>query len=114
VQPYLLNDLRGKKWRKQETVAVRVPTQNQLADMAALRKAVEAANQYMAALHPASVKTAIKAHQLRLESLDPRLGVRIDVINEREFITVLPREEVEVTLTFKGERSAPGAGSARP
>lgn len=103
VQAHLLDDLRGKKWRKKDTVAICVPTQNQLTDTAALRKAVEAANQYMNALHPTSVKTAIKAHQLRLESLDPRFGVQIDVINEREFVTVLPKEEVEVSLTFKGE-----------
>jgi hypothetical protein len=103
VQAHLLDGLRGKKWRKKDTVAIRVPTQNQLTDTAALRKAVETANQYMNALHPTSVKTAIKAHQLRLESLDPRFGVQIDVINEREFVTVLPKEVVEVSLTFKGE-----------
>jgi hypothetical protein len=103
VQAYLLDDLQGKKWRKKDTVAIRVPTTNQLAYTASLRSAVEAANQYMSALHPTSVKTAIKAHQLRLESLDPRFGVQIDVINEREFVTVLPKEEVEVSLTFKGE-----------
>lgn len=106
VQPFLLNDLRGKKWRKQGSVAVRVPTLNKITDTEALRKAVEAANQFMAALHPASVKMAIKAHQLRLESLDPRLGVQISVINEQEFVTVLPKEQVEVTFVFKGE---PGA-----
>jgi hypothetical protein len=57
----------------------------------------------MNALHPTAVRTAIKAHQLRLESLDPRFGVQVDVINEREFVTVLPKEQVEVTLNFKGE-----------
>jgi hypothetical protein len=103
VQAHLLDDLRGKKWRKNSTVPIRVPTQNQLTDTVALRKAAEAATQYMNALHPTSIKTAIKAHQLRLESLDPRLGVQIDVINEREFVTVLPKEEVEVRLIFKGE-----------
>jgi hypothetical protein len=68
VQAHLLEDLRGTKWRKQDTVAIRVPTQNQLADAVTLRKAVEAANQYMNALHPTAVRTAIKAHQLRLNS----------------------------------------------
>jgi hypothetical protein len=93
VQAFLLDDLQGKKWRKKDTVAIRVPTKYQLTDTASLRSAVEAANQYMSALHPTSVKTAIKAHQLRLESLDPRFGVQIDVINEREFVTVLPKKE---------------------
>jgi hypothetical protein len=32
VQAHLLDDLRGTKWRKKDTVAIRVPTQNQLAD----------------------------------------------------------------------------------
>lgn len=103
VEAYLLDDLQGKKWRKKDTVAIRVPTTNQLTDTNSLRSAVEAANQYMNALHPTAVRTAIKAHQLRLESLDPRFGVQVDVVNEREFVTVLPKEQVEVTITFKGE-----------
>src|SRR5438132_8046437 len=106
MQAYLIDDLRGKNWRKRGSVAIRVPQQNDLRDIAALRKAVQAANEFMAALYPPSIKKSIKAQQLRLESLDPRFSIQIDVIQGQEHVTVLAKEQVEGTIAFKGEPEA--------
>jgi hypothetical protein len=103
VQPYLLDELGGKDWRKKGSVAIKLPVTNRLSDIDNLKAAIDPAIEYMAALHPASIKSAIRGRQLCLERLDPRFGIKIDVIDDHEQITVVPKKKVTVTFQFKGK-----------
>lgn len=103
VQAYLRDQVKSAAWRKKGSVLVRIPTENKLTDTDSLRKAVEEARDYMAALHPAALKNSLAAQRRRIESLDPRFAVSIDIINNQEHYRVNAKEPVEITVTLKGK-----------
>src|SRR5207244_4500341 len=102
IQRYLLEGLRGLDWRRRKHVSVRLPTANRLDDFAGLAREAHAAQEYTTSLRPASIHHSIRGQQLRLESLDPRIEVRIEATAEQGCYTLVPREPVEFTMTFTG------------
>jgi hypothetical protein len=102
IQRYLLEGLLGVDWRRKKHVSIRLPTANRLDDFAGLAREVHSAQEYMASLRPVSINQSIRGQQLRLESLDPRIEIRIEATEERECYTLQPREPIEFTMTFTG------------
>jgi hypothetical protein len=103
LQKHLLDDWPKQNWRFQKTVTVQLPTSNTLDKIDALRSAVKAAHDYIAARHPAAITSAIKAERERLEKLDPRMDISIDATEAGRWISVVPKEPVNITITFMGE-----------
>lgn len=105
VQPAIQALRRDKKQAAAKTFPIRIPVSNELKDIPKLKAAVAVAHEHMAAMHPASIKNAIGSHKSRIESLDSRLSVHIDVVNNEERIWLQPKEPIQFTLKFMGEKA---------
>jgi hypothetical protein len=102
VQQYLLETLRGRKWRHKRSIAVHVPACNSLANKASFLEAIRSARTYMAAHQPAAINAAITAKKLSIESLDPRFTANVVANESGERYMFNAKEPVDISLIFKG------------
>jgi hypothetical protein len=72
VQPILDHD---QSWRAKKKVTVKLPVQNVLSETELFRNAILDAKRKMRLLHPESIREAIKAHQDRVRTMDPRFDL---------------------------------------
>lgn len=103
LQPGLERD---QSWRKQDSVTIYLPTKNDLTDKDNFRRAIEGAKRTMRLLHPESIHDAATAHKARMVEADPRFDVKVSLVNEHPQFTLLPRQPVPITFTFKGDSEA--------
>ncbi len=103
TQAYALDQLQKKDWRRQKTITLHLPVENQLANTERLRQAVEQAIARMAELRPAAISGAIIAEQKRMQSLDPRFTVHVDASERGTNYKLAAEEPVEVKFTLAGD-----------
>jgi hypothetical protein len=103
LQPDLETD---RSWRKQKSVTIHLPAENDLADTAKLRQAVENAKRMMRLLHPESIQDAVAAKKRRVLAIDPRFDVRVSLVDETPVFQFSALEPVSVEIEFKGGKKA--------
>jgi len=102
LQQHALEDLKGKNWRKQETVTIHIPATNLMSNSAKLYEAVAEADAYMRALYPSSIQHALSAERERLQSLDPRIEIDMVASEHEAHCSLRAKEPIKLELTFKG------------
>ncbi len=100
LQPGLERD---QSWRKQDSVTIYLPISNDLADKVNFRRAIEGAKRTMRLLHPESIRDAATAHKERMVETDTRFDVKVSLVNDHPQFTLLPKQPVPITFTFKGD-----------
>jgi hypothetical protein len=101
LQPTLEAD---QAWRKQGSVTVYLPAENDITDAGKLRLAVEEARRWMRLHHPQSIQEAVVGHKERIARTDPRFDVNVSLVNDGPLFTLRAKEEVPLTFTFAGDR----------
>lgn len=99
LQPTLDAD---QTWRNQNSITVRLPAANDIADTASLHKAVDEAKKWMRLHHPESIHESVLAHKERITRTDPRFDVAVSLIDDQPNFTLLAKEEVPLTFSFSG------------
>ena len=102
LQQFEKEKLRGD-WREKREVAIHLPLDNTLADHKRLRKSIVDATSYMRDLNPSSISAAIEAERSRIESLDERFEVSLDLSGDGIGYKVRPSEQVEFKIHATGD-----------
>lgn len=95
-------------WRKQGSITLRLPTSNVITNTADFRAAVEGAKKWMRLHHPESIQDSVTAHKQRIIRTDPRFDVRVSLVNDKPWFTLLAREDVPVEFEFTGDKDEIG------
>ena len=97
---------KDKSWKSQKKAAIHVPLVNLITNTDSLLAAAHVATEFMSALRPASIRNAIAAQIAKIEAVDGRFTVRVDVADNKEqiWITPKPGESITIKLQFKGDR----------
>ena len=105
LQPALEAD---QAWRDQKSITVRMPAINDMTDTTRLSGAVEEAKKWMRLHHPESIHESVVAHKERITAIDPRFDVKVSLVNEQPMFTLLPKQEIPLSITFTGDREEMG------
>ena len=103
LQEWTIKELGDRNWRRQKTVTVRVPVANSLENMKRFRDAVIESVPFMRELRPGSIAASVRAEKKALEVLDDRFSVDISYQDGTIAYDARPREDVDITVTFKSE-----------
>ena len=101
LQEWTVKELRGRDWRKQKTLNVRVPFENRLEDAESLHAAVIESERFMRNLRPGCIEAALNAEKVALEALDERFNVTISHVVGRTQYEIQPQEEVDIKVSFR-------------
>lgn len=105
LQPVLEEN---QKWRKQDSVTIRLPTSNIITDTMQFRMAVDDAKKWLRLHHPVSIHESVIAHKQRIIRTDPRFDVRVSLVNDKPWFTLLAKEEVPFKFEFAGDKDELG------
>ena len=105
LQPVLDAD---QKWRKKGSIALNLPTANIITDTGQLRVSIDEAKKWMRLHHPESIHESVIAHKQRIIQTDPRFDVRVSLVNDKPWFTLLAKEEVPFKFEFTGDKDELG------
>jgi hypothetical protein len=94
-----------QSWRqktgKKPCTTVHLPISNDISETTSLSSAVEEAKKWMRLHHPESIHDAVVAHKERIARIDPRFDAKADLVGDHPFFTLMPKEDVVVSMNFK-------------
>ncbi len=105
LQPVLEEN---QKWRKQDSVTIRLSTSNVITNTTEFRTAVDDAKKWLRLHHPASIHESVIAHKQRIVRIDPRFDVKVSLVNDKPWFTLLAKEEVPFKFKFTGDKDEIG------
>ena len=98
LQGWIDANVQPTQLANQKKLSVRVPFANDIEDREGLVKAVESAFAYVAKKNAGTVEDAIASETRRLAAIDPRLDVKIDVVDGAKTITLHAKAPVSASL----------------
>ncbi len=90
---------------RQRTVTVRFSDENDLSDLPRFRQFLIRAEKYVTDLFPGTPLAAISKRKNDLERLDPRMEVKVSMVEGREQIEIEPRESLSIARIIAGENT---------
>lgn len=101
---FLQRALEGdQSWRKQKSITVRLPLENNLLDSTAFRNAVENAKKWLRLNEPTSVHESVQAAKARITRVDPRFDVAVSLLDDKPNFLLRPKERVSLKLHVSDE-----------
>jgi hypothetical protein len=88
-------------WRSHKKISVEFDQNNLLSNNSRFLDAIRNAAQYTRDLHPSSINAALQHARKMLEAKDPRVAVKIDVVDGIQRVTVNAKEDFPFTMKFK-------------
>lgn len=104
LQKHALECLADRPWRHQKAITVRIPLGNRLTDGKRFLADLRGAFRFMTDLYPGAIESAVEAERRRVESIDPRFRVKIEVAEGRRNYVFEPKQEVHFRLQFRAPR----------
>lgn len=105
LQEWLDANTTPSQLRKRKHVSVRVASKNDIQDSVRFRAEVERAIAYMARKFPGTVEDAVRRDAEEVAAIDPRWDVRLDFVDSIKRYTLLPKEDIQVTLKLTGRNA---------
>jgi hypothetical protein len=106
LQEWLDHNSSPTELKTKTKLTVKVPLENNLADRVKFVTELKRATAYLLAKYPGDPIDALKADAKKVEAIDPRWRVKLDVINSNKHYTLSAKEDIAATLTLAGEHAA--------
>jgi hypothetical protein len=88
-------------WRSQRTLTVEFDPADSFSDFLRFQNALVAASNFTRELHPGSVESALFKLAKDVERVDPRVAVRVDVIDQKKHFFLTPKENHTFSICLK-------------
>lgn len=101
AQEWAKNELKGRNWKAQRKIDIKIPLKNCLSNVDLLRIEVDKAETFMRDLWPSSIPAAIEYAKSSLEELDRRVHVDVSYEGGKTRFTLRAQEPFDFNIRFK-------------